>query len=235
MPNPTNHSPQLNLRMIWIPAWISLGVTLLRLTGELRHWSTRWFSPETGGITPHGLSWIIGITWLAVPFGVYFALKLARTGVGPQSIGRAALFVFLGIVVMLGYPFLYPLIPLRFPNILIYIWLCWSAAAVLQYFGWPSLFKTLLAYGLAARIPVAIVMFFAMRGNWGTHYDYVGMPPQFNMSPVPRFLWLAFFPQLVAWVAFTISIGTIAGVIATAIVRPTAAATDPDRSPSPRV
>ena len=40
------------IRMIWVPALISLAVTLLRLTGELKHWSTRWFSPETGGIDP---------------------------------------------------------------------------------------------------------------------------------------------------------------------------------------
>ncbi len=41
-------TPRSILRLIWIPAIISLGVTLLRLTGELRHWSERWFSRETG-------------------------------------------------------------------------------------------------------------------------------------------------------------------------------------------
>jgi hypothetical protein len=219
--------------MIWIPAWISLGVTLLRLTGELRHWSARWFSSETGGILPYGWSWIVGITWLAIPFGAYFALRLARAGLRPVSMGRAALFLCLGLAIMFGYRFLVQFIPLRFPPILIYIWFCWAAAAALQYFGWPTLFKILLAYGLAARIPVAVVMFLAMRGNWGTHYDYVGMPPQFAMNPVPRFLWLAFFPQLVGWVAFTISLGTLAGVITAAMVRPAPAVAAPDRAPSP--
>ena len=41
--------------------------------------------------------------------------------------------------------------------------------------GWPALFKVLVAYGYAARIPVAIVMFFALHGHWGTHYDV--LPP----------------------------------------------------------
>ena len=45
-----------------------------------------------------------------------------------------------------------------------------------------SLGRTLLAYGLAARIPVAGIMFLAMMGRWGTHYDYVGMPPEFQMG-----------------------------------------------------
>jgi len=67
-------------------------------------------------------------------------------------------------------------------------------------------------------------MFFAMLGNWGTHYDYVGMPPQFSMPPVTKYLWLALFPQLVAWVAYTVVVGTLAGVVALAVVRPRAIA-----------
>ena len=213
-------TPRSILRLIWIPAIISLGVTLLRLTGELRHWSERWFSRETGGTDPHGMSWLIGITWLAVPFGVYFALRLARAGLGPRSAGRAALFGILGLALIFCSRFLFAIFPGHFPEILIPLWLCWVAAAALQFFGWPSLSRTLLAYGLAARIPVAVVMFFAMLGNWGTHYDYVGMPPQFSMPPVPKYLWLALFPQLVAWVAYTVVVGTLAGVVALAIVRP---------------
>jgi hypothetical protein len=213
------------LRLIWIPAIISLGVTLLRLTGELRHWSERWFSHETGGTDPHGMSWLIGITWLAVPFGVYFALRLTWAGLGPRSAGRAALFGILGLALIFCSRFLFAIFPGHFPKILIPLWLCWVAAAALQFFGWPSLSRTLLAYGLAARIPVAVVMFFAMLGNWGTHYDYVGMPPQFSMPPVPKYLWLALFPQLVAWVAYTVVVGTLAGVVALAIVRPRTIAT----------
>ena len=219
------NTPRSILRLIWIPAIISLGVTLLRLTGELRHWSERWFSHETGGTDPHGMSWLIGITWLAVPFGVYFALRLTWAGLGPRSAGRAALFGILGLALIFCSRFLFAIFPGRFPKILIPLWLCWVAAAALQFFGWPSLSRTLLAYGLAARIPVAVVMFFAMLGNWGTHYDYVGMPPQFSMPPVPKYLWLALFPQLVAWVAYTVVIGTFAGVVALAIVRPRTIAT----------
>jgi len=48
-----------------------------------------------------------------------------------------------------------------------------AIAAAIQYPAWPSLFKTLLAYAYAARIPVVVLMFFAMKGNWGTHYDAV--------------------------------------------------------------
>ena len=214
-----------HLSMIWVPALISLGVTFLRLTGELRHWSEQWFSSGTGGTDPRGVSWIVGITWLAVPFGVYFAIKLTLLGRGPRSAGRVALSGVLGLILIFCARYLFVLFPGHFPVILIPLWLCWAAAAALQYFAWPALFKTLLAYGLTARIPVAIIMFLAMLGSWGTHYDYVGTPLQFSMPLIPRYFWLAFFPQLVGWVAFTITLGTFAGVIAVAIARPKARGT----------
>jgi hypothetical protein len=39
------------------------------------------------------------------------------------------------------------------------------------------------------------------------------------MSLIPRFFWLAFFPQLVGWVGFTITLGAVAGILALAISR----------------
>ena len=90
------------------------------------------------------------------------------------------------------------------------------AAAALQFKAWPVLSKTLLAYGYAARIPVAIVMFFAIRGNWGTHYD--ALPPGFSdMSFWPKYVQIGLIPQLIFWVAFTMVVGALFGGIATAI------------------
>lgn len=214
----------LGLKLIAAPAAITLAMTLLRLAGELRHWSAKWFTTDTGGIVPQGVSWVFGITWLAAIFGAYFAGKLVKAGRGPRSIGRAAIFASLGVALFLVFSPVVSLIHMyfniSFPRILIPIWLFWVAAGTLQYFGWPELFKTLLVYAYAARIPVAVVMFPAMLGNWSTHYDYVGMPPQFSMDLVPRFLWLAFFPQLFAWVGFTITLGSVCGLIVAAILRP---------------
>ena len=67
MPESTATPNQVSLRIVWAPALISLCVSVLRLTGELMHWSPRWFSPETGGTNPQGVSWIIGITWPETP------------------------------------------------------------------------------------------------------------------------------------------------------------------------
>ncbi|PYT02382.1 MAG: hypothetical protein DMF60_21505 [Acidobacteria bacterium] len=212
-------SSQLSIaRLIFLPALLSLAVTILRLVGERAHWSIHWFSTETGGPVPSGMSWLIGITWLALPFGVYFALKLAAAGHGPRRTAKAVGYAFTGLVILLlvYYSFL-PRLTVGFPQILIFIWLAMAIPAAIQLLGWPELFKTLLAYGLASRIPVVIVMFFAMRGDWGTHYDFVGMPEQFQMPLWPRFFWLAFFPQLIFWVAFTILMGSLTGSIAFAL------------------
>src|SRR2546423_1528952 len=85
-------------RLILIPSIIALAVTLVRLIGELRHWSPRWFDNEAGGVTPSGVSWVIGITWLAAPFGVYFARRLIAAGQGPASAARAIAYALGGLL-----------------------------------------------------------------------------------------------------------------------------------------
>ena len=212
------------LRLIRGPALIALGVTLLRLIGERGHWSERWFSPATGGIVPQGMSWLFGITWLAVPFGAYFGLRLTRAGEGPSRPGRALACSLAGLAVLLGVGRLTWRLPLPFPPILLGIWSVMVIAGALAWLGWPALGRTLLAYGLASRVPVALVMLFAMRGNWGTHYDYVGVPFAAQLAFWPRYLWLALFPQLVFWVGFTILMGALAGSLAIVLLmRPRAA------------
>jgi len=206
------------LRLVRGPSLIALGVTLLRLVGERGHWSERWFSPATGGIIPHGMSWLFGITWLAIPFGAYFGLRLTRAGEGPLRPWRALAWPAAGLVVLLVVGRLAWRLPVPFPPILVAAWSVMAIAAALGWIGWPALGRTLLAYGLASRLPVVVVMFLAMRGNWGTHYDYVGVPFALQLTFWPRFLWLAFFPQLVFWVGFTILIGTLAGGLAVVLL-----------------
>jgi hypothetical protein len=214
----TPASSVARVRLIAVPVLISLAVTLLRLTGELNHWSERWFSRDTGGIQPSGMSWLVGISWLPVPLGIYFAIRLIANGQGPSGKLRPVIFAILGVLT--AALFLYviiPKIPMSFPPILIFVWAGLAIAGILQWFGWPALFKTLLAYAVASRAIVALIMFLAMRGNWGTHYDYYGMPAEFQMNLLPRYLWLAFFPQLVFWVGNTVVLGALAGGIAAAV------------------
>lgn len=203
-------------KLITIPAVITLAVTILRLVGELQHWSKAWFNPEAGG------PWsIVGITWLAPIFGIYFAVRLACSGEGPKSTWRTIVFPVLGLAVGVAGIYLYIALrpPFSFEGRLIYFWALLVLAALVTLPGWPALFRTLQAYAFAARIPVAIVMFFAFHGNWGTHYD--ALPPDFptGMGLLAKYLWLGFVPQLTYWVGFTILMGMLFGAIAATLMR----------------
>ncbi len=210
----TSSGTQLRIgRLILIPAIITLAVTIVRLVGELQHWSRVLFNPQAGG----GGS-LAGITWLAPIFGIYFAVKLSRAGEGPTSWWRALGFALLGVLVVIGWAYLTPALhhPFSFQQRLLYVWAVFALAVLVMAPGWPALFKTLLAYGYAARLPVAIIMFFAIQGNWETHYD-AGPPDLPAMGLGPKFLWLGFFPQLIFWVGFTIVAGMLFGTIATVL------------------
>jgi hypothetical protein len=208
------------VRLVAVPALITLAVTLLRLTGERAGWSERWFSRATQGVTPQAMTWLIGITWLPLPFGIYFGWRLLRAGLGPASPARAALCALAGVAVgLIGLFAVVPRLPLPFPPILLAIWAVMVLAAALQWPAWPELAFTLLVYGLLARMPVVVVMFLAMAGGWGTHYDYVDAPGLQAWPLVPRFLWLAFFPQLVFWVGAAVVLGSVGGALGVALLR----------------
>jgi len=201
-------------RLILVPAIITLAITLLRLIGELQHWPTALFNPAAGGGGA-----IVGITWLAPIFGIYFALKLAGAGEGPTAgPAKVILFAVLGIV-LLGVGGAVAVAPqVTFPGREIVGLLLVIASGVIQFRPWNRLGKVLLAYAFAARIPVLILMFFAIRGNWGTHYDVP--PPGFpELTFWPKFLQIAFVPQMFLWIAFTMITGALAGGIAIAVTK----------------
>jgi hypothetical protein len=197
-------------RLIFAPALITLAVTVLRLVGELQHWAKPWFSNAAGG----GAA-IIGIVWLGFIFGGYFAVKLLSAGETPAA-AKGVLLSILGMVLVIGGAFFafgsrsYVKMVLGF--------LLMILAIALQFIPWPSLAKTLVAYAYAARIPVAVVMYFALRGHWGTHYD--ATPPNYpsNVSFLHKYVMIGLLPQLIFWVAFTVATGALVGSIV-ALVR----------------
>jgi hypothetical protein len=200
-------------RLILIPALITLLVTCLRLTGELMHWSNILFSRAEGGGGA-----IIGITWLPFIFGPYFAVTLWDQGLRPTSRSKTIIFAIAGILV-LGCGGLVAFAPVvHFSGRVVLGLLLIVGAAALQFFPWKALAKTLIAYAYAARIPVAIVMFFAMSGSWGTHYDAVP-PENAHLAFWPKYLYLGIAPQLVMWIAYTMTVGALLGGIYVAIVR----------------
>jgi len=208
-----NAGPKIpTLQLILVPNLITLAVTVLRLVGELQGWSSRWFNPAPGG------PWaIVGIVWLVPVFGVYFALKLEGAGEGPSLVIRAIVFAILGAMVFtLGFVLFQKVFQSSFG--LVILWGLAAAGAALQFSPWRGLFKVLTAYGYAARIPVAVVMFVATQADWKSHYSARALPVS-EMSPLAQYFLFGFVPQLVWWVSFTVVVGSLFGALAVAAAR----------------
>jgi hypothetical protein len=210
--NASNNISSKNL--ILIPALITLAITLLRLTGELMNWSSLLFNKEAGGGGA-----LVGISWLVPIFGFYFAHRLMKSNDEPAGAGRVFGFSFLALVVS-GILFALSFRWLAASFWLVPVVLIATVTGILiARKGWPSLFTTLLAYGLAARIPVAAVMLFAIMGNWGTHYDVP--PPGYpaEVAPFTKWVQIGLIPQLTIWITFTVIIGSLFGGVAVAVAK----------------
>lgn len=216
-------NPRTTWQLIFVPALITLAITLLRLAGELEHWPAPWF---------RGGSAIVGISWLPFIFGPYFALKLARAGDGPPNAGKAIGFsvASLGILALGGYFVFRAREAISALDILGFLVLL--GAAFVPGLGWRRLGRTLVAYAFAARIPVLVVIFLAFRANggagWGTHYD--STPARLASAGFwMKFVSEGLLPQMCGWVAYTVIVGAILGSIAAAVAHGSSA----QRSPQP--
>jgi hypothetical protein len=200
-------------RMIFVPAVITLAVTLLRLVGELQQWSPKLFNRDAGGGGA-----LVGIVWLIPIFGIYFALKLARAGEGPASVGKALGFAALGFALNTALGFgSFAMVKSPVAQLGIFAVTSWLAILVARP-GWPALWRVLLCYGFAARVPVLIVMLLAIFGGWDSHY--AKPRPDFPaMGPWGLFFWTALLPQFSVWIYLTVIGGLLFGALALGIRR----------------
>ena len=197
--------------LILVPALLTLGVTLLRLAGELANASPTFFSRAVGG----GAA-VVGIIWLVPVFGIYFARRLARED-SSAPVGRSAGFAALGLVAFVVLAAAGFQRPVASPSQFLLIAAGAFAGVAVARKGWPLLWQVLLAYGLAARTPVAIVILVGILNRWNTHYDSPppGLP---DLSPFARWIAIGVIPQFTIWIAVTVILGTLAGAASLALV-----------------
>lgn len=147
--------------LVLVPAAITLAVTLLRLALEFGG-GPKWLA-NSG---PGGTGAVIGIVWLPLLFGPWFAFRLR-------------------------------------PHVA-------STKALLK-----PLAKTLLLYGLLARLPVFLLTIPAVLGTWGTHYDQFGFE-----GGVAAKLAAGFAAQMIFWACvWTPLSGLLAGLAAITLSR----------------
>jgi hypothetical protein len=209
------------MQMILWPAVITLAITLLRLVGELQGWNKALFNPEAGGGGA-----LVGISWLPILFGPYFAWRLAKEGKPPQGAWRVAGLALLAIVIAIAAFAAVQRLGLV-PWGILAAFLVALALAFLPWKAWPELARTLFAYALAARIPVVIVMLLAIFGKWGTHYDVLPPNPTPELvaaGPLELWLWIGLIPQMTLWIAHTVLVGALFGGLVVALAKPKPAA-----------
>jgi len=197
-------------RLILVPALLTLGVTLLRLAGELMNGTPALFSRAVGG----GAA-LVGIIWLVPVFGVYFARRLARQGASAPA-GRTAGFAALGLLAFVVLAAAGFQRPVASPSQFLLIGAGAALGIAVTRGGWPRLWRTLLAYGFAARIPVAVVILLGILNGWNTHYDSPppGLP---DLEPLTRWLAIGVIPQFTVWVAVTVILGSLCGAASLAL------------------
>ena len=204
------HSRISTARCLLISILLTLAVTVMRVVGELRNWPSPWFDKTHG---------IVGITWVLPPvFGFWFARTLWNGGDRIVRIQRAALLGALGFALnQLVEATVFQFANMSITSMLLILWAVAILSVYLQYLAWPALCKLLIAYGLGARIPVVVVMFFALRGHWGTHYDRPS--GHFRWNFWPTFLWFGLFEELIYWVSFTVAFGSFAGSLTASLAK----------------
>lgn len=200
---------------IMVPAIVTLAITLLRLAGELMDWSAVLFKGQPGGGGA-----IVGISWLIIVFGIYFGFKLAKGGHMPKSLWMPVVVFLVSVIAQVLVFTLLGLAQIDIAIIfIISAVICWLAVLWFKKV-WPEAGSVLLTYALAARIPVAIVMLFAIYGSWGTHYDF--LPPEAgslaDASPFFRWFAIGLIPQLSTWIFATVVGGGLLSTITAAIV-----------------
>lgn len=82
--------------LIVLPALVGVGVTLLRLMGELQHWPKPIVNNDVCGKA------VLGVVWLVPIFGTYIAVKLFRAGRQPRGFGRAIALAISALLLKLG-------------------------------------------------------------------------------------------------------------------------------------
>jgi hypothetical protein len=209
-----NEAPLRPGQLILVPAVITLGVTLLRLVGELQNWSPALFSKAPGG----GGS-PVGISWLVLVFGAWFGWKLGKAGQGPGAIGRALGLAILAFAILPVLGFAANALGMNQQSMSTFaLYVVGSIVGlVVGLRAWPALGRTLLAYAFAARVPVVLVMLAAILGNWGTHYDVPPSPEFPAMAPLAKWFAIGVLPQMSIWIWFTVAVGSLVGIVAGAI------------------
>ena len=191
---------------------LTLGVTLLRLHGEVQGWDPKFFSKEPGGHLA-----IVGIGWLVVPVGFWLGRRVAQSS-GRPEIGKAILLHLLAVALFIGGFFaVKQLWPDDFTALFRFISYGSITVSLLSLLAWPRAWVVNLAYAVLARAGVIAVQYWALANDWGTHFEKVA--PQLGEQPADVRAHMLMMAQATFWIPFTVIACGLFGVLGAATVR----------------
>jgi len=198
--------------LILVPSLVTLAVTMVRLAGEMLHGPELLFNRESGAV---------GITWLAFLVAVYLAVRLQNAEEGPARPGKAIALTALSLGIAIGGNLLLFPVGQGKGNTLALaggMAICIASLYVMRA-GWPAYGNAMIAYAVAARIPVVVISAAAIHGSWGTHYDTGPSDMRMYVWPnwVEKWVGIALLPQLFFWIPFTTSVCGLFGAVTAAL------------------
>lgn len=206
-----NHEPPSLRSLVFVPAILTLLVTVLRLVGELEGWSPLLFGTPNAG----GDGAILGISWLIFVFGLGFGVRVQRSRAGLARPGKTLLLSLVPIGLMFGGIALFQALGLVLmptpeapgePQGLPWFFLIAGVAAPVSLVVWPRVGVALLVYAFLARLPVVAVTWLALERGWDTHH--VKLPPEFTAPPADELFGVLSIAQVTIWPVLTVVLGT---------------------------
>ena len=197
-------------RLVLVPILVGVGVTLIRVTGEVQGWIA-----TTSGGALHPL----GVTWLVLVFGAWFGYRLGSEGAVERP-ARALGFGLLALgIVLAALAGASALFAGTFVGIAVSAMLAASVAALLPRRAAPVLFAANVAFALPVRIVIILVTTVSVLAGWGTHYEKMGPENALvETTKLGTIVGYAFF-HLLFWVPVSAILGSITGGVGAWIAR----------------
>lgn len=198
------------LRLVAVPVLITVLLSAVRLAAEVNGWIA---SDSGGALHP------LGISWLPFVFGIWFAVRIARTGSRPRTSAIRVVAPVLLLAVFACIPWQFaPFFEADHSDVtyarlrvaVLTLATIATAAMLADFAMWPKLAWTMLCYAVPSRLFVFALTWFAkLQPDWDTHYTKFG-PPGIERD-LPETLVATAIAQGGFWVPFTVVCGVAAG------------------------
>src|SRR5690606_31087414 len=154
-------------------------------------------------------------------FGFWFGLRMQRSGAGVANPNRTLLMAVVAVAAALASVAICTQLELismptkeapgEFHGI-VYFMGSLGLGSLLAFVAWPRMAITMLVYAILARVPVIVITWLAVRGEWNTHH--AKLPAEFVLPADADIMSVLITPQMTFWPMLTVIFGTLCAAVA---------------------